>query len=80
MQQTVPGFCTDGAHMIGQLEAFLEGAGGNAAMQVGPVLGLLAGVFGFARGNQQLPVTQFDGQFILAEAGDGNRNAVFVLA
>ena len=63
------------AHMIGQRKAAVKGAGGDAAMQVGLVLGLgrLAG------GDLQGAILDLDAEFLGREACDGDRDAIGII-
>ena len=75
MEQAV--FQAGAAHfdMLGQLEAALEGAAGNALMQIGRLLG-----FGFAlAGDGQDAVADLDAEILLAKAGDRDGDAIMVL-
>ncbi len=63
------------ADMVGQSEAAFEGAGGDAAMQVGAP-GLLGGLLG---GDDQRAVLDLDSQFIGGKARHGNRDAIGIL-
>ena len=64
------------AHVVGELEAALEGAGGDAAVQDrGLVLGLR-----LAAGHDELAVAGLDRELVLGEAGHREGDAVGILA
>jgi hypothetical protein len=64
------------AHMVGQLEPLFEGAGGDAAMQVGARRLVLV----LAGGDDKLGLALFHRQLGIGEAGHGDRDAVGVIA
>ena len=63
------------ADMVGQGEAALEGAGGDAAVQVG-ALGLVNRLAGR---DEERAVLDLDAQLVRGEPGDGDRDAVRIL-
>jgi hypothetical protein len=75
MQHAVFMGSTRHAHMIGQLEPLFEGAGGDAAMQVGARRLVLV----LAGGDDKLGLALFHRKLGIGEAGDGDRDAVGVI-
>jgi hypothetical protein len=63
------------ADMIGQLKALLEGARGDAAMQVCARRLIL----GLSRGNDELGLALLDRKLCLGEARNGDRDAVGII-
>jgi MFS family permease len=63
------------AHMIGQLEPLFEGAGGDAAMQVGARRLVLV----LAGGDDKLGLALFHRQLGIGEAGHGDRDAIGII-
>ena len=80
MEQAVLQAGTDDLNMVGELEAALEGTRGDALVQ-DLALALLGGLHAFLRAaDGQRVLTRLDGEILLGEAGDGDADAVIVLA
>lgn len=76
MQQSICGYGCLGTDMFGKLEATFKGTAGDTTMQE------LTGVFfvSLLAGNNKLPNLCFDVQLILAKPGNGQGNAIGILA
>lgn len=76
-EQTIHEARADDLHVVGKLEASLEGAGGNTAVQVLPIL--TAFIRLLTRNHEHVLFLR-DGQVVLREAGNRHADAVVVLA
>ena len=63
------------ADVVGEVEAALERAGGDAAVEIDAAFVLA----GFLRGDDQRVFADFDGEVFVGEAGDGDRDALRVI-
>jgi hypothetical protein len=59
--------------MLGELELALEGAPGNALMEIGGLVALFA-----LAADREDGVLHFDAEILLGEAGDGDGDAIMV--
>ena len=78
VEQAVLDAGTGHLDMVGELEAALEGAGGNALIKHFGLVSRFAG--GFIAANGERAFLHFDIEFLIGEARDRDRNPVGVVA